>query len=1078
MRRSTILAWASVLAALCMGTTEMVVRAKAISGSGEYYTRETFAEDVTDYLASEGAAEWFGPGLEHLGLRSGEGVDRDTFRRLLEGVGPDGRKLAQSFGPEAKRSRQPGTDLVFSTAKYFDVIYALAPEPLRQELESIFRDGIKFVLDFAAREFAWARRGKAGRDWEHALSVFALFHHTTNRLEQCHRHTHACLPNVCVRVDGTTGTIQSKPFYLGQRTCSALFDLYVSTRLQALGFTVRKVGWTYQIVGIPRTLARAWSGRKQQIDAELNRTGNRTFDGAEEAARKTRTPKRHLPTKELRERWASEAKRLGFDIDRLLGQLPLHAARDRKPSDILAATSFVREVTEALAAKGKTFTKSELIAQAAFRGLAGAIGPQSLLAAVDHVLRTPQDFGLDVVKTRRQEPVYAVRGAARPEPSPVSEKRPAATNRDQPTSPDQKTPPGRKGAERPAGDQDPDTPKQTVETERKKTQPIEPGGVRDGRKVDAAPATGGHDDKGRRREPKPGRDRPSPVVGQLPERVTPPSGRKPVSPQTVKNPVRFLSDQVRAWFAVRRAAGRMVDRYGKVTTHDLERVIPTLGQKARLLQKALAAAASGIARYPRLNGLVPIGRGKGIKALTTVGHKRIESRFARDVDALARRRGPGIKGHVIKRALGRLSERDENFRVAFRELATQRSRLVVVDSPSGDDRVALVSALARACRESGLRDRWVAPGAPAAAAIARKTKAQAKSLSSFLGDVEKTPIGRVLGWMHRHEFPSLRAKLKAAERVRRPFDALTRRDVVFLDQAQAADTRSFGRLAHACRKSGARLVVIGSRQEPSPLMAGGGWQFLAGRYPTVRYDPPRQAPGPERDAARLVREGLATKAVERLDRAGRLFSAADGAGAMSELLARYKEAGGLEQPIRHKVVTTRAKDVDRLNAKIQAERRRAGLLGLASVRVGPATRVRAGDRVVFTRRVPGQPVTPGQAGTVASVNPALRTVTVRTDQGLDVTAAAGRRPCLKLGYAETVHAQAAEVAHLYALVLGPWFSREAANVVLSRALYRLELFTDREPQELAYMMSQGERKTLAIQGQIDRERHQRQGIDR
>ena len=202
--------------------------------------------------------------------------------------------------------------------------------------------------------------------------------------------------------------------------------------------------------------------------------------------------------------------------------------------------------------------------------------------------------------------------------------------------------------------------------------------------------------------------------------------------------------------------------------------------------------------------------------------------------------------------------------------------------------------------------------------------------------------------------------------------------------------------------------------------------------------------------------------MDRLDRADRLFCETDPAAAADRLLARYREAGGLDQPARHRVVADHPRDADRLNARIQSARRRAGLLGLASVRVGPGCRVRSGDRVVFTRSSVAHQVQAGQGGTVTAVNPLLRTVRVRTDRGDMIAVPVGRLPHLRLGYADPLRALTAEATHLYALVRGPGFSRQAADVLLTVPKERAELFTDRTPGELAHLMSRDDQRTTWV----------------
>ena len=351
MRSPRAIIAAVALAALWTGCSDMVVRAYAILGTGTYYVRETTAGEYAGYVAGEGVGEWHGPGLPALGLTPGGRVEPGVFLGLLDGVAPGGRRMVNKPGPDAKTKRQAGWEWVFSTAKDFDVVWATAPEPTHRRLDGIFRDGVRFVLDFAAADFAWTRRGAGGRRWGRCLPVLALFHHSNSRLADPSRHVHAVLPNAAPRPDGTTGYVVSRPWYAGQRACSALFDLYVAARLPELGLAVRPAGFTYRIDGVPRPLVRAWSKRSRQIAEHLAGADDRSFRAVSKAARKDRPRPPRTPLAEKRRGWAADAAARGFDVRTVFG-------RDQRPSadPDRDARAVVREALAGLGANRGTFT--------------------------------------------------------------------------------------------------------------------------------------------------------------------------------------------------------------------------------------------------------------------------------------------------------------------------------------------------------------------------------------------------------------------------------------------------------------------------------------------------------------------------------------------------------------------------------------------------------------------------------------------------------------------------------------------------------------------------------------------------
>ncbi|MBX9583086.1 MAG: relaxase domain-containing protein, partial [Gemmataceae bacterium] len=803
------------LAAVCVGSS--VVRAYAIFGKGDYYFRETLAGEFAGYVAGEGAGEWHGPGLPALGLTKGGRVFPDDLKSLLGGRSPDGRRMVKQPGPGAKRKRQVGWEWVFSTAKDFDVVWALAPDPVHARLDAVFRDGVRFVLDYAAGEFAWTRRGKGGKVWERCLPVLALFHHSNSRLSDPNRHVHAVLPNAAPRPDGTTGFVVSRPWYAGQRACSALFDLYVAGRLTELGLAVRPAGFTYQIDGVPRPLVRAWSKRTRQIAEHLAGADDRSFRAVGKAARKDRPRPPRSPLAEMRRGWAADAAARGFDVRTVFG-------RDQRPSadpdkDARAA---VREAAAVLGANRGTFTRLDLIARAAVHGLNTLVPPAAVLAEVDRVLARPREHGIEVAGSPRREPSYALsadRDRPPPAPSPAlptPDRQPERAAAPQPDPVQTAVPP-------PTGHED--TPDAATRPE-----PARPDAARGPlTRATARPAAG---DAG-------------PEQGL--RRTTTPSAAPPY--QNPLDRVAVLTEPVRAWVAARRAVARAIHWQWQVTTADLDRMVGPLSRSTGLPRRALADAFRRIAAHPRLHGLVVVRRlPRGQAVFTTARQRRAEARIARDAAALARSRGRGVKGGVLDRALRRMADRGDPFLSAFVELAGGRSRLALLDAPLREETAALLAAVGRTCRESGLRVRWAAPTAATAGLMAHQLRYPVQTVAALLGEVEKTPVGRVLGWMHRHQLPSVWAKLRAASAVRRPSDPLRRGDWVVVGATQRTPARELARLEAACRRSGARLVLVGSRTD---LPAGPAWAFLTDRFRAVRYDPPDpRAPTPERDAAR------------------------------------------------------------------------------------------------------------------------------------------------------------------------------------------------------------------------------------
>src|SRR5690242_2682129 len=98
-----------------------------------------------DYYQSglEPAGRWMGQGAAAAGLTGI--VDKESFRQLVRGYAPDGRKLVQNAGSE---KRQTGWDLTFSVDKTVSVLWSQASPLMRREIEAAHHEAIQAALRF------------------------------------------------------------------------------------------------------------------------------------------------------------------------------------------------------------------------------------------------------------------------------------------------------------------------------------------------------------------------------------------------------------------------------------------------------------------------------------------------------------------------------------------------------------------------------------------------------------------------------------------------------------------------------------------------------------------------------------------------------------------------------------------------------------------------------------------------------------------------------------------------------------------------------------------------------------------
>jgi conjugative relaxase-like TrwC/TraI family protein len=277
------------------------------AGKGEYYLR--LAQEDYYFNKGEPLGQWYGKGADQLGLTGR--IDPIALRRLLDGFSPDGRRaLVQNPGDP---NRQSGWDLTFNAPKSVSLIWALAPESVRREIEAIHEAALQRALDFLQEKAALTRRGKGGRQRERADFLFARFRHSTSREMDMHLHSHALVINVCLHQDGTTGTIWSKEFFKLKKQLGAVYAQGLADGLkQRLGLKAEAEKAGFHVVGVPHDLCRVFSQRRQQIEAHLTKHGHSGAVAAKLAALRTRKKKVAVSRQELFAHWQQTAEQFGW----------------------------------------------------------------------------------------------------------------------------------------------------------------------------------------------------------------------------------------------------------------------------------------------------------------------------------------------------------------------------------------------------------------------------------------------------------------------------------------------------------------------------------------------------------------------------------------------------------------------------------------------------------------------------------------------------------------------------------------------------------------------------------------------
>jgi conjugative relaxase-like TrwC/TraI family protein len=278
----------------------------------DYYEREVI-DGREDYLSESGSSpgRWVGRLAAADGLT---GVaDRRALAAAFRGEHPDGSPMA------VHRRHVAGFDLTLSPSKSVSLVWALGTEDdARQVEEALYaaRDEVERYLETTA---CFVRRGHAGVDREPASGFTgAVFLHRTSRLGDPGIHLHWTVFNVAEGPDGRRTALDARALYreryAGEAVFQATLRRELATRLGLVFDDMDRHG-VAEVAGISPEMRRAFSRRRAEIVAEMERLGTHSGEGARVAALSTRRAKpTGITEAELRAEWRQRAGDLRLDL--------------------------------------------------------------------------------------------------------------------------------------------------------------------------------------------------------------------------------------------------------------------------------------------------------------------------------------------------------------------------------------------------------------------------------------------------------------------------------------------------------------------------------------------------------------------------------------------------------------------------------------------------------------------------------------------------------------------------------------------------------------------------------------------
>jgi Ti-type conjugative transfer relaxase TraA len=269
-------------------------------------------------------------------------------------------------------------------------------------------------------------------------------------------------------------------------------------------------------------------------------------------------------------------------------------------------------------------------------------------------------------------------------------------------------------------------------------------------------------------------------------------------------------------------------------------------------------------------------------------------------------------------------------------------------------------------------------------------------------------------------------------------DALTRNDVLVIDEAGMIGTKQLERMLAAADKAHAKVVLVGDPEQLQAIEAGAAFRGVIGRAGLVELTQVRrQKEAWARDATQQLANGRTLEALKAYDSKGALHGQATREEAQSQLLDAWSKDRA-DHPAESRLILAYTRnDVQDLNRAAREILKEEGELGAGQAvqTTRGAREFAAGDRIMFLRNEKSLGVKNGTLGTVERIGSDALQVRLDGKDEKDETRIAVETKNyqdLDYGYASTIHkSQGATVDRSYVLA-SKYFDRHTSYVALSR----------------------------------------------
>lgn len=232
------------------------------------------------------------------------------------------------------REKRAGYDLCFSVPK--SVSLAMCDENMKAEIIDAHRQAVATTLGMIETNCIYARVTEKSRTVKEKTGtmICGKFDHFVSRNQDPQLHTHCVIFNETLCGDGQYRAIDNQMLYLDKMLHGQIYRNELAKNLQEKGYGItvsnQEQGF-FELTGIAREQIEAFSSRRLEIVAELEKRGLSSAKDAERATLLTRQAKEDRDLDKLFESWHESMARENIQIEKpsiqadhqLMGELAL-----------------------------------------------------------------------------------------------------------------------------------------------------------------------------------------------------------------------------------------------------------------------------------------------------------------------------------------------------------------------------------------------------------------------------------------------------------------------------------------------------------------------------------------------------------------------------------------------------------------------------------------------------------------------------------------------------------------------------------------------------------------------------------